>query len=212
MKRRHLRDDAIRFCEEVRQSRPDMVFGADIIAGFPTETEEEFQETMRLLERVQYDNIYAFAYSPRPGTRAAKLPDDVPADVKRDRLNRLLAHQMKIAEARYASRIGKVMTILVDGLARNQNILRSAGHLGDANDAGREVPREGSVLPGLRTAADAGRVWTGRTECNRVVNFVSDDGRNLVGRIVPVEITDSTALSLVGKLFHDSDFAERASS
>jgi tRNA A37 methylthiotransferase MiaB len=115
---------------------------------------------------------------------------------------------MKIAEARYASRIGKVMTILVEGLARNQNILRSAGHLGDANDAGRDA----TVAPGLRTAADAGRVWTGRTECNRVVNFVSDDGRNLVGRIVPVEITDSTALSLVGKLFHDSDFAERASS
>lgn len=208
MGRHHQIEGYIAQMDRLRELNPDVGLSTDLIVGFPTETEEEFQETMRLLERVQYDNIYAFAYSPRPGTRAAKLPDDVPSEVKRDRLNRLLAHQMKIAETRYASRIGKVMGILVEGLARNQNILRNAGHLGDASDSGRDA----TVAPGLRTAADAGRVWTGRTECNRVVNFVSDDGRNLVGRIVPVEITDSTALSLVGKLFHDSDYAERASS
>src|SRR5205807_1974888 len=115
----------------------------DLIVGFPSETEEDFQATLRLLDRVQYDSIFAFAYSPRPGTRAAKLPDDVPDDVKNERLNRLLKHQLTIAEKRYASRVGKSMEILVEGAAKNQNLLSAGG---------------------------PGRVWTGRTSCNRVVN------------------------------------------
>jgi tRNA-2-methylthio-N6-dimethylallyladenosine synthase len=161
-------------------------FSTDLIVGFPTETEEEFQETMSLLDAVEYDNIYAFAYSPRPGTRAAKLPDDVPNDVKNKRLNTLLQHQLTIAKRRYAERVGNVMEVLVEGQAKHQNMIQ-------ADAAGERV----------------GRVWTGRTTCNRVVNFIDTTNRNYLGQFLMVKITGSSSLSLAGELVHDASFAER---
>ena len=74
MKRRHLRDDSIRFCNEVRRLRPDIVFGADFITGFPTETDEMFANTMRLVEECELTWLHVFPYSPRPGTPAARMP------------------------------------------------------------------------------------------------------------------------------------------
>jgi threonylcarbamoyladenosine tRNA methylthiotransferase MtaB len=74
MKRRHLRDDAIRFCEEARRLRPDIVFGADIIAGFPTETEAMFENSLRLVEECGLTWLHVFPYSPRKGTPAARMP------------------------------------------------------------------------------------------------------------------------------------------
>jgi len=174
MGRHHRIDDYVAQMDRLRELNPDVGFSTDLIVGFPTETEEEFQETMRLLERVPFDNIYAFAYSPRPGTRASKLPDDVPDDVKNDRLNRLLKRQLELAEARYASRVGKVMEILVEGASKNQNLLE----------------------PGMAGS----RVWAGRTTCNRVVNFVSDSPRNFTGKFVDAKIVGATSLSLQGDL------------
>ncbi|MCL4104893.1 UNVERIFIED_CONTAM: hypothetical protein GTU68_018600 [Idotea baltica] len=74
MKRRHLRDDAIRFCEDARCLRPDMTFGADIIAGFPTETEGMFENSLRLVEECHLTWLHVFPYSTRPGTPAARMP------------------------------------------------------------------------------------------------------------------------------------------
>jgi threonylcarbamoyladenosine tRNA methylthiotransferase MtaB len=74
MKRRHLRDDAIRFCEEARRLRPDMVFGADIIAGFPTETEAMFDNSLKLVEDCGLTFLHVFPFSPRKGTPAARMP------------------------------------------------------------------------------------------------------------------------------------------
>ncbi|NIZ09683.1 tRNA (N(6)-L-threonylcarbamoyladenosine(37)-C(2))-methylthiotransferase MtaB [Pseudooceanicola sp. HF7] len=74
MKRRHLRDDAIAFCQEARRLRPDMTFGADIIAGFPTETEAMFYNSLRLVEECDLTWLHVFPYSPRPGTPAARMP------------------------------------------------------------------------------------------------------------------------------------------
>ena len=74
MKRRHLRDDAIRFTEEARKLRPEMTFGADIIAGFPTETEKHFENSLRLVEECHLTWLHVFPYSPRPGTPAARMP------------------------------------------------------------------------------------------------------------------------------------------
>lgn len=193
MGRHHKIEDYIAQMERLKSINPDIGLSTDLIVGFPTETEEEFQETLTLLDRVGYDNIYAFAYSPRPGTRAAKLEDDVPADVKNDRLNRLLQHQMKISERRYAQRVGRIYEVLVEGEAKNQKLQEQA-------DSGSQplVTRTGqapepSMIPGAR-------VWTGRTPCNRVVNFVADFsapiGRSLIGQIVKVEVTGATALSL----------------
>jgi len=74
MKRRHLRDDAIRFCEDVRKVRPDMAFGADIIAGFPTETDAHFAESMSIIDACDLTHVHVFPFSPREGTPAAKMP------------------------------------------------------------------------------------------------------------------------------------------
>jgi tRNA-2-methylthio-N6-dimethylallyladenosine synthase len=172
MGRHHAIESYIGQMDRLRELCPEVGLSTDLIVGFPTETEEDFQATLRLLDRIQYDNIYAFAYSPRPGTRAAKMPDDAPDDVKNERLNRLLKHQLKIAEARYASRVGKTMEILVEGPAKNQNLDQGA----------------------------TGRVFTGRTTCQRVVNFITDAPRALTGKFVPVRITGATSLSLTGEL------------
>jgi tRNA-2-methylthio-N6-dimethylallyladenosine synthase len=157
--------------ERLREICPDVALSTDLIVGFPTETEEDFQETLRLLDRVQYDNVYAFAYSPRPGTRAAKLTDDVPNKVKNERLNRLLKHQLEIAQKRYSAVIGKTLEVLVEGEAKHEN-MKNGG---------------------------AGRVWTGRGPCNRVVNFVSESPRSFTGKFVNVKITAATSLSLSGE-------------
>jgi threonylcarbamoyladenosine tRNA methylthiotransferase MtaB len=88
MKRRHLRKDAIAFCEQVKRLRPDMVFGADIIAGFPTETEEIFARSLAIVEECGLTHLHVFPFSPRPGTPAARMPQ-VARDVVKDRARRL---------------------------------------------------------------------------------------------------------------------------
>ena len=90
MKRRHLRDDAIRFCEEARALRPGIVFGADIIAGFPTETEAHFEQSLKLVEDCGLTFLHVFPYSARKGTPAARMPA-VPGPAIRDRAARLRA-------------------------------------------------------------------------------------------------------------------------
>ena len=82
MKRRHLRADAIRFCDEARRLRPDMVFGADIIAGFPTETEAMFQNSLAIVDDCGLTHLHVFPYSPRPGTPAARMPQVQRAEIK----------------------------------------------------------------------------------------------------------------------------------
>jgi threonylcarbamoyladenosine tRNA methylthiotransferase MtaB len=90
MKRRHLRDDVIRMCERAKSLRPDMAFGADIIAGFPTETEEMFQNTLKIVEECGLTFLHVFPYSERPGTPAAKMPQVFP-EVRKERAARLRA-------------------------------------------------------------------------------------------------------------------------
>ena len=88
MKRRHSRADAIEFCAQVRRLRPDIAFGADIIAGFPTETEEMFARSLDLVEECGLTFLHVFPYSPRPGTPAARMPQVAGAAIK-ERARRL---------------------------------------------------------------------------------------------------------------------------
>jgi len=88
MKRRHLRSDAIAFCERVRSLRPDVVFGADIIAGFPTETEDMFARSLDIVDECGLTHLHVFPFSPRPGTPAARMPQ-LARDVVKDRARRL---------------------------------------------------------------------------------------------------------------------------
>jgi len=113
MKRRHLRDDAIAFCEEARRLRPDMTFGADIIAGFPTETESHFAASLSLVEACDLTWLHVFPYSPRPGTPAAKMPP-VEGGVIKDRARRLReAGQQAVARHLSAQR-GRIHAVLME--------------------------------------------------------------------------------------------------
>jgi tRNA A37 methylthiotransferase MiaB len=167
---------------------------SDFIVGFPTETEEDFEQTLRLLDRVQFDNIYAFAYSPRPGTKAVKMRDDVPLKVKKQRLNRLLNHQLEISGKRYAARVGKVMEVLVEGESKNQKMGHQMSHqtgqpTGHPTDHAEPLEQAGTF-----------RVWTGKTSCFRVVNFMTNSPRNLLGKLVALKITGASGVSLKGEL------------
>lgn len=114
MKRRHLRDDAIRFCEEARRLRPDMVFGADIIAGFPTETEEMFAQSVKLVEDCGLTFLHVFPFSPRKGTPAARMPQ-VKGPAIKDRAARLRAVGNAALQRHLAAQVGQTHRILLEG-------------------------------------------------------------------------------------------------
>ena len=113
MKRRHLRDDAIRFCEEARKLRPDMTFGADIIAGFPTETEAMFANSLKLVEECDLTWLHVFPYSAREGTPAAKIPP-VNGNIIKDRAKRLRAAGAKQVANHLKTQHGKTHHILME--------------------------------------------------------------------------------------------------
>ena len=114
MKRRHLRDDAIRFCDEARRLRPDIAFGADIIAGFPTETEAMFQNALALVKDCGLTFLHVFPFSPRKGTPAARMPA-VPGAVIRDRAARLRAAGDAALAAHLAAQHGRRVQVLTEG-------------------------------------------------------------------------------------------------
>ena len=114
MKRRHLRDDAIRFCEDARRLRPDIVFGADIIAGFPTETEEMFANSIRLVEDCGLTFLHVFPFSPRKGTPAARMPQ-VKGPVIKDRAARLRAAGDVALSRHLSAQVGVEHRILMEG-------------------------------------------------------------------------------------------------
>jgi threonylcarbamoyladenosine tRNA methylthiotransferase MtaB len=113
MKRRHLREDAIALCRELRRHRPDMVFGADFIAGFPTETEERFRRTVDLVEEYSLTWLHVFPYSPRPGTPAAAMPQVARAEVK-DRARRLRAEGEAAMRRHLDAEVGQVRRVLAE--------------------------------------------------------------------------------------------------
>jgi len=113
MKRRHLRDDAIRFCTEARALRPDMTFGADIIAGFPTETEAMFANALKLVDDCTLTWLHVFPYSARAGTPAARMPA-VNGKVIKDRAARLREAGALRVEAHLQSQIGKTHAVLME--------------------------------------------------------------------------------------------------
>jgi threonylcarbamoyladenosine tRNA methylthiotransferase MtaB len=113
MKRRHLRDDAIRFCDEARRLRPDMVFGADIIAGFPTETDEMFANSLRLIGDCGLTFLHVFPYSPRKGTPAARMPQ-VKGPLIRERAARLRAAGAARVALHLADQVGQTHRVLME--------------------------------------------------------------------------------------------------
>jgi threonylcarbamoyladenosine tRNA methylthiotransferase MtaB len=119
MKRRHARTDAIDFCAQVRRLRPDIALGADLIAGFPTETEEMFARSLDLVEECGLSFLHVFPYSPRPGTPAARMPQVVGAVIK-ERARVLRAAGAAALQRRLASEIGSVREVLIESASRGR--------------------------------------------------------------------------------------------
>ncbi|MGY8666652.1 tRNA (N(6)-L-threonylcarbamoyladenosine(37)-C(2))-methylthiotransferase MtaB [Bradyrhizobium sp. UFLA05-109] len=124
MKRRHSRSDAIAFCEQVRRLRPDIALGADIIAGFPTETEEMFARSRDLVEECGLTFLHVFPYSPRPGTPAARMPQVAGVAIK-DRAKRLRAAGEAALQRRLQAEVGATREVLIesDGQGRTEHYL-----------------------------------------------------------------------------------------
>lgn len=114
MKRRHLRDDAIRFTEEARRLRPDMTFGADIIAGFPTETDAHFENSLKLVEECDLTWLHVFPYSKREGTPAARIPSQVDGNVIKARAARLRDAGARQVQRHLAAQVGQNHRVLME--------------------------------------------------------------------------------------------------
>ncbi|MEM8630664.1 MAG: tRNA (N(6)-L-threonylcarbamoyladenosine(37)-C(2))-methylthiotransferase MtaB [Pseudomonadota bacterium] len=146
MKRRHLRDDAIAFCEEARRLRPGMTFGADIIAGFPTETEAMFENSLGLVDACHLTWLHVFPYSPRPNTPAARMPQ-VAGTTVRDRARRLRAAG-DVAVARHLAALeGPRQSVLMESpvMGRTESF---------AEVRFSEPQTEGAIVPAQVTVAE----------------------------------------------------------
>ena len=119
MNRHYQMDKYLDIVDYMKTKIPDIVITSDIIVGFPGETEEDFEGTLEALRRIRYDMIYSFIYSPRKGTPAAEMPDQVPNNVQSERFNRLLALQNDIAYEINQKHMGQTIRVLCDGPSKN---------------------------------------------------------------------------------------------
>jgi tRNA-2-methylthio-N6-dimethylallyladenosine synthase len=120
MRRTYTAERYLRLVGELRDAIPDLALGTDIIVGFPGETEDDFCDTLEVVEEVGYDSAFTFVYSPRSGTEAAELADQVPEDLKRDRMERLVEVVQRLAAERNAARVGLLEEVLVEGPSRTE--------------------------------------------------------------------------------------------
>lgn len=149
---------------------PDGGLSTDIIVGFPTETDEDFQMTMKLLEDMRFDIVYSFSYSTRPGTKAAKLVDDVPQDVKHTRLLTFQKRATEIANENNQKLVGRTLELLV---------------------AEKMKPHKHSKHK---------NIFSGKTSCGRSIYFPYDGPRNLIGQFVKAKVISATGLALTAEL------------
>jgi tRNA-2-methylthio-N6-dimethylallyladenosine synthase len=171
--------------ERIRAAVPNIAVSTDIIVGFCGETEAQFERTLRFLEEVRFDQVFAAAYSERPGTPATNLADDVPAAEKRRRLNALLEVQEPIGLERNRAWLGREVEVLVDAVAR----ARSHDH--DDGDGAGEGPAPRGVRPGPGEVA-----LSGRTRGSKLVHLAGSSG--WIGRLVTVRVEHAGPYALRG--------------
>jgi tRNA-2-methylthio-N6-dimethylallyladenosine synthase len=123
MRRTYGRERYLRLVDKLRAAIPDLALTTDIIVGFPGEMERDFEETLEVTEEVGYDGAFTFVYSPRQGTEAAAMPDQVPEEVKRDRIERLVELVQRVAHKRNEARVGRVEEVLVESPSRTDPAL-----------------------------------------------------------------------------------------
>jgi tRNA-2-methylthio-N6-dimethylallyladenosine synthase len=170
MNRGYTRREYLQKVAELRRVCPDISLSTDIIVGFPGETTADFEETLNLVEEAAFDQAFSFKYSPRPQTRAATLPDQVPAALQAERLTRLQDLLNGLTLKAHQRLLGQVAEVLVDGTSKRS-------------------PEE----------------LCGRLRTNQVVNFSGP--RNLLGRLVKVQLTEAHPHSLKGTRVEDSSLS-----
>ena len=221
MNRGYTRSEYLEFIARVTEKLPDCTIAGDIIVGFPSETDADFEETVSLVRAVPFKNNFIFKYSPRPGTVAFdKMPDDVPEAVKRSRNNQLLALQASISEQRSLLYVGREMEVFVEGLSMRERKKRERlssvtsgtvsltingkddkehGH-GSACAIDDECGAEGSsvAVPASGEVAQ----YSARTDTDMIVLFdqPAAQAQGLVGSLRRVRINGATALSLMAEL------------
>jgi tRNA-2-methylthio-N6-dimethylallyladenosine synthase len=166
----------------IRAAVPEIAISTDVIVGFCGETEAQFEATLELLDDVRYDVVFAAAYSVRPGTPAERLADDVPPQVKRRRLNELLARQERIGLERNRSWLGREVEVLVDRVVER----RTHEHDDGDNEADRHVLRPGPGEVHL----------SGRTRQNKILHLCGT--ADLLGRLVGVRVDHAGPYALTG--------------
>ncbi len=164
MRRRYNAEKYLSLIDKIRKVRPDMSFSSDFIVGFPGETQQDFQETIDIINEVKFDESYSFIYSPRPNTTASEMLDDVSLDEKKERLNILQSRLNQLSFGYSRKKVGTNQTCLIYGQSK-----RDPGQL------------------------------QGRTICNRIVNFKSNE-HDLVGHFANIYIQEALTNSLRGKL------------
>ena len=194
MNRGYTRELYMGLIDRARVRMPDVSIVGDMIVGYPTETDEDFEASLSLLREVRYKTVFVFKYSPRPGTVSGRRDaDDVPDALKRERNNRMLTLQQQISLEHHEALMGRELDVLVEGSAKN-----------DPRE--RDAPRDqgGAVLLTIgkrrdRNAPVFGETrLTSRTTGDHIVAF--DGDANLVGKVARVRITRATGLSLSGEL------------
>jgi tRNA-2-methylthio-N6-dimethylallyladenosine synthase len=143
MRRTYDEEWYLRLVEKIRSAIPDLALGTDLIVGFPGETDEDFERTLELVGTIRYDSAFTFIFSPRAGTEAAAMGDQVPDEVKHERLERLVSVVQRMAAERNAERIGRVEEVLVEGPSRTDVSLRRG-----RTRRNTTVNFTGSALPG----------------------------------------------------------------
>lgn len=194
MNRGYTRDVYMDLIERARARMPDIALAGDMIVGFPTETDAEFEDSMQLLRDVQYKMVYVFKYSPRPGTVSGKRDaDDVPVAVKKARNNAMLALQQEISAKHHADMVGQTFEVLVEGAAKIDPTKRSKHDVVDTD--GEKLYSLGKPKPAPRSN-DTVRL-TARTRGDHIVAF--DGPESLIGELVNVKLTHASGLSLKGE-------------
>ncbi len=171
MNRGYTRELYIDRIDALKKACPDIGLSSDFIVGFPSETLEDFNDTLNLIKTIEFDSIFAFAYSDRSSAPAAKFADQIDEPEKMDRLNTLLSAQQTITDKKNQSLIGRTLTVLVEGESRKKRQ--------------RFEPDSENV-----------KQMTGRTESNKIIHFPSDYAKT--GDMIPVKITHAYPHSLWG--------------
>ena len=170
MTRTYSREEYLEKIALIKAARRPISITTDVIVGFPGETEEDFEETLSLLDEVQYDSVFAFKYSPRPNTPSLKMEDAISEEEKARRLRILMDRQREIQRVRNEKVVGETVEVLVDGKSRREN------------------------PSGVRASQ-----WSGHTSSNRVVNFTSQ-AENILGDYVQVKVVSAMPHCLIGEM------------